>query len=420
MGRSLRDLGRHVSDQQDARAVLDREAGLARLLATKVPPAHTRRRRSVVALGLAAALLACAALVLVLRAARPLGFDVGDSTRGAIGAWIPAPAGRDLPLVFSDGSRLVLRPGGRARVSALRADGADVALERGTFDVAVVHRDGARWSIIAGPFTIRVVGTRFEVGWDPDAERLFVVLHEGAVTVSGPVVGDARLVRAGERLDVVAGRGALELRAPPEPAVEQTVSVVVTPAPSVVDGAPLHPGPEQPAPPVHRPRALSASLRPPVSTWRALALEGRYEEATVAAQHEGLQTICATASAPDLSILGDAARLGGAPEHAIEVFQVLRARFAGSSEATTAAFVLGRITQDQTKDARTAAAWFERYLSEAPRGAFGAEAAGRLVEALDQAGDRVAARRAAERYLELYPGGPHAALAKRVVDRATP
>jgi hypothetical protein len=46
------------------------------------------------------------------------------------------------------------------------------------------------------------------------------------------------------------------------------------------------------------------------------------------------------------------------------------------------------------------------------------EATGRLMEAMDRAGDHEGARRIARRYLGAYPNGPHAEQAKRVLDAA--
>src|SRR5262249_29419737 len=113
----------------------------------------------------------------------------------------------------------------------------------------------------------------------------------------------------------------------------------------------------------------------------------------------------------------DAARLGGSPGRAVQALSALRARFPGSAEAASAAFILGRIAQDQSRDSAGAAGWFSRYLAEQPGGPFAADALGRVVEAADKQGDEAGARRAAERYLAAYPNGPHAGYASRVLAR---
>jgi TolA-binding protein len=91
----------------------------------------------------------------------------------------------------------------------------------------------------------------------------------------------------------------------------------------------------------------------------------------------------------------------------------------GSPDAAAAAFILGRIAQDQSRDYAGAASWYARYLSEQPGGEFAADAAGRLVEAEDRRGDEASARRAADRYLAAYPNGSHAAYAKGVLARGS-
>ena len=432
MGQSeqpLSSLGRRIAELQDQApaARLDLERGRARLLRIDLPggaPSSTRARLAA-ALAAAALLLVALIAVLVVRPRDPLRFDMGTTERGIAGEWIAAPPAAELPIRFSDGSLLRLAPGGRARVASVDADGAEIALERGAIDFSVVHREHTRWTVRIGPFQIHVVGTRFEASWDPVTEQLGVALHEGAITVSGPVVGDARAVRAGERLTVSFAKGTLEVgsilgSSPP-----------AVPAPSLVaTGAPLEPSsvpaasvpPPEPAAPRARASVEGSATPPPpplrdTPDWRALALDARYKEALAAAELAGFDAICGAASASDLRALGDAARLGGSPARAGQAFAALRKRFPGSPEAAAAAFILGRIAQDQSKDYARAAEWFTRYLSEQPQGELADEAMGRLVEAEDKMGDEAGARRAAQRYLAAYPGGSHATYARSVLAR---
>ncbi|WP_155798218.1 tetratricopeptide repeat protein, partial [Sorangium cellulosum] len=171
-------------------------------------------------------------------------------------------------------------------------------------------------------------------------------------------------------------------------------------------------------PPGHAGAETPLPTAPETPRWRALALDARYKDALAAAEREGFDALCAAAGAGDLHALGDAARLGGSSARAIQAFTALRRRFPGTPEAAAAAFLLGRIAQDQSNDPAGAARWFTRYLSELPGGAFAADAAGRLVEAEDRRGDEEGARRAAERYLAAYPNGSHAPYARRLLARA--
>ncbi len=441
--RSVTDLAQRVGAMQDeARgARLDRERGLARLLAADLDGAAGRDAargraptlsvRLVTALA-AAVVIASIALVIGLRPRASLGFELGTIDAGVVGEWIAAPPAAELPIRFSDGSRLRLAPGGRARVASVSATGAEIALERGALDLEVVHRDHTSWLVRVGPFQIHVIGTRFETSWDPVTEQFGVALREGAITVSGPFVGEARAVHAGERLTISTAKntietGAIDARAEPPPIL--TAPVVQAPVPAPSGAVPVAPSP--PARVVELEPALprgstssdvAAAIAPPAPDppgWAALALDAKYKDALAAAEREGFDAICSRASARDLHALGDAARLGGSAARSAQAFNTLRARFPGSPDAAAAAFILGRIAQDQGHDYAGAAAWYTRYLSEQPGGAFAADAAGRLVEVEDRMGDAVAAQRAAKRYLAAYPKGSHAAFAESVIARGS-
>ncbi|WP_437781030.1 FecR domain-containing protein [Sorangium sp. So ce1097] len=474
--RSLTALGRRVAAMQDRApaARLDLERGRARLMEAELPgrrwgggagegaasgarlraPGRGGGRRAAAWLAAAALVLSAVAVVIAVRPGAPLRFELGATEVGVVGAWIAAPTAAGLPIRFSDGSLLRLAPGGRARVASVDANGAEIALERGALDVAVVHREGARWRVRVGPFQVHVIGTQFETRWDPVTERFEVTLREGAITVSGPVVGEARAIRAGERMVVSPGTNVLEV-APAAttlgsgstsvgstsvgstsvgpgstPVGSTSVGPGSTPVGSTSVGSTHPPGPsttlrplhDKATPPISHAGAEGSPAPPPaavpeVPRWRALALDARYKDALAAAEREGFDALCAAASAGDLHALGDAARLGGSTARAVQAFTALRRRFPGSPEAASAAFLLGRIAQDQSNDLAGAARWFTRYLSEHPGGAFAADAAGRLVEAEDRRGDEAGARRAAERYLAAHPSGSHAAYARRLLAR---
>jgi TolA-binding protein len=434
--RSVTDLARRVAELQDRapEAKLDRERGRARLLAADLGAAtrdgSARRRGAslsmrVVAALAAALVVASIAIGFAVRPRASMGFELGTIAPGVVGEWIAAPPSAELPIRFSDGSLLRLAPGGRARVASVAANGAEIALERGSLDLAVVHRDQTRWLVRVGPFQIHVVGTRFETSWDPVTEQFSVALREGAITVSGPVVGDARVVRAGERLTVSTATssvevGSIEARVEPLPSLEAPSAVLPS---ALASSAPSAPARTVDLDPV-TPRATTSSDAPgPIPReapgWAALARDAKYKDALAAAEREGFDTICTTASARDLHALADAARLGGSSARAAQAFNTLRARFPGSPDAAAAAFILGRIAQDQSHDYAGAAGWYTRYLGEQPGGAFAADAAGRLVEVEDKMGDESGARRAAARYLAAYPKGAHAAYATSVIERGS-
>jgi len=265
--------------------------------------------------------------------------------------------------------------------------------------VAVVHRDASSWHVAAGPFTVLVTGTKFDVRWSTREQTLSLELHEGSVTVLGPSLGPSgRHVLSGDSLHVSVAQKHEDV---PTPAPTASSEMAGTPAPS--EDSEKAPGGDS-----------NGGAR---GSWRQLALDGHYADALAAAEAEGFDAACRHASASDLCLLGDTARFAGSKRRAEQAFQMVRARFAGSHEAAMSAFGLGRIAYDEHRSYRDAARWFQTYLREEPSGAFARLAAGRLIESDSAAGDIEAAHTAATAYLGKYPAGPHAGLARNILNR---
>ena len=145
-------------------------------------------------------------------------------------------------LSFSDGTRVDLQDGARARIAAVDAHGARLAIENGHAALSVAPLPNAAWYVDAGPFVIQVSGTQFDVDWSSYDDTLSVDLHEGALVVSGPPAPGGVLLRAGQRLTAHEGRLSIE-------ALETAVQAAETP-PAVDAEALPEPDPtlEQPAP----------------------------------------------------------------------------------------------------------------------------------------------------------------------------
>ncbi len=174
-----------------------------------------------------------------------------------------------------------------------------------------------------------------------------------------------------------------------------------------------------PSTPTGIPTAPSTPIAPPAPppTWRELLALHRYAEAFDVADAVGLSSICASADVATLMDLSDAARFTGHGDRAKLVLQEVRRRFAGDERASTAAFDLGRLAFDDESAYADAARWFDLYLTERPAGPLAREASGRRMEALERGGDHAAAKRAAARYLEAFPAGPHAEVARSIAAR---
>jgi transmembrane sensor len=309
-----------------------------------------------------AAIAVLAITAVVLQAwPRPISFVTADGERST-GDVLDAGEHQPLRVEFSEGSVMLLHEGSSARVLETREAGARVLLENGVADVSIVRRRGpaTRWRFEAGPFQVLVKGTQFELGWQPAAQALSLTMKTGSVELSGSCLPAPRLVERGASLRVSCAKSA-----PPAPAAP---SVAAEPSESAQPTAPP---------------SFDAS--------------------------------CETASKGELVAWANRERLAGSVARARTALLALRRRFPGSSEAGTAAFTLGRMAFDQRAHYAEAARWFSAYLAEQPRGPLMGDAAGRLLEAHERAGNRAAAGAAAKAYLRRFPDGPYAGQARRIL-----
>jgi transmembrane sensor len=404
----LSSLGRSLADEQDALLSRQDLSGVERRVIehAAVTRRHTGTRRWTWAL--AAAAMASGGLGLGFwHAHRPLSFEVDQPAQSAsgsagIGTWVSAPETGAVPVRFSDGSRVVLAAGARARITQVDRQGVGIVVERGRLGFSVMHRQATRWSIATGPFAVTVTGTEFDLGWLPETETLEVAVRQGSVVVTGCQYGGGRPVgtnevlrtRCGDTLSVTTTQ-----RAEPEGSTESaapSAQASVEPGSGTLDRSP------QPA----------ATTAP---TWQLMARGGHYRAAFDVASRAGFESECARVTAPDLALLMDVARYAGHVDRAEQAARTLRSRFAGKPQAALAAFTLGRIAFDRASDYGDAARWFRVYLGEQPAGALAREAEGRLMESLSRSGQTSQARQVAREYLERYPEGPHARVARQLI-----
>jgi hypothetical protein len=278
-------------------------------------------------------------------------------------------------------------------------DGAEVFLDNGRLEAHVVHAGTTLWLVHAGPYRVRVTGTRFALGWS--AGRFEVALFEGAVVIDGAVLGAGVPLAAGHRLTVDGGIVRTELL--PEAEVDPSPSATPTPAPP--------PGASDVSAPRSRPEESG--------DWQALAKQGAYDAAFAAARRLGWARLCHRLDARPLLMLGDVARYTDAGGPAREAFEALVTRFPHDQLAADAVFSLGRLAFESGEPDR-AARWFQRYVDGWPQGALADQAAGRLLECAVAMHDAEAARGAARAYLARAPGGPHADRARKILRDGAP
>lgn len=419
----LGSLGEKVAESFEQESAA-RQQAIARaermfLMSTRLPVSDRGRQR-VWALSLVAACLVFALGFVVLRPRQQLAFTV-DGSAGQAQTWLAAPAARSVLVKFSDGTQLLVDPLSRARVVDTDAHGASIALENGSLSANVVHTSHSAWQLIAGPFAVRVTGTRFDLRWDSASQRFSISVQEGSVGVAGSIVGAERAVRAGETLVASVAESRFDLINGAQRLALQTGEVAAAPP---IDGPAF--GDPALAPSASGPAARAPSDAPEVSSaevpgkdaaggWRELAKQGDLRQAFAAADAHGFQSVCDSATAAELLLLGDAARVSGRADRATEALFTLRRRFPRDPRRAAAAFALGKVAFDQRHAYAQAAEWFSTCVREQPNGPLVREAWGRQIEALRNSGDGAGAQRTAREYLARYPDGPHADIARSVL-----
>jgi transmembrane sensor len=347
---------------------------------TSRPPRADRRPLGLALCALGGAAAVAAALGFVERDRGPLHLADGHP----IAMVTAPPSGARLSL--SDGSSIELSAG--ARFEPVESSGSTflAILQRG--DAAFDVRPGGprRWQIECGLATVEVVGTRFRCERRSDALRVSV--QRGVVLVRGERVPDrVRRLSADESLEI----------AEPAPAPAAATAAAAEP-----DSSLSQPGGDRVGERGDHPAAASVS-------WRELAGRGRHREAFDTLGARGLRRESARLGVADLLALADVARLSGHPADAVAPLERILSAFAGDPQAPLAAFTLARIDLDELARPRQAAAALERALALGTPQSLREDARARLVEAYGQAGDRAAARRAAEAYTHEFPAGRHAA-----------
>jgi len=388
-------------------------------------------RRLLVALACAGAVAGAVALGLPRLArgpgpsdAQPLTFVVEGGAIGD-GGYVLSETPSGARVRFSEGTEVHLLPGARGRLGRVDATGARFAIEQGAAEVSVTPRPGARWLVDAGPFLITVRGTVFTAAWDAGGERLDIDMKKGRVSVTGPVAEGEVSVRAGQHLAVNVPRKEVVLR---EGEARVPASDGVTSSGDDGGGASGWAARGTSPPPAHAPVERDrggSSAEPGVRgrlgdrgrSWTAWLAAGELDRVLADAERRGVGTVLAQAPEAELAALADAARYRRRGELARRALLAERARFPRSSRARDAAFLLGRIEEDRSGGGPRALEWYDRYLEEAPTGAFASEALGRKMTATDRTRGVEPTRAVAREYLRRFPEGSYANAARAFVER---
>lgn len=405
---------------------------------------RTLRRRSaglVWGLGIGVATAAVVLSLLTFRGRNSsLTFDVVNGTVGS-GGYVRANLSGKTAVRFSDGSSLTLDPGTGARVGDFDAHGGRVLLESGRARVQVTPLPHANWTVDAGPYSVHVIGTEFDIRWLASEEVLDVHLLKGAIVVRGPLARDGLSMEAGAHLFANVRKGEIHLDDQPASLPEAAPVVpahepAVAPAPPVAPAAPAPPAPAASvaaAPAAHAVRPVAAPPAPrsrttafasprssswPETGWSPRLARGDFQGILGDAEQRGLRTVFETAPPSNLTVLADAARFARRTDIARGALLAERHRFPGSSQGREAAFFLGGLSEDEPGSTamKTALDWYERYLQESPNGPFVRPVLGRRMVLVQKLRGTAAARPLATEYLQRFADGPYAASARKLLE----
>ncbi len=408
------------------------EAGRARLVSAmgsriaKGRGAEGRGRRGVWIGSLVAVVAVAAALLFALLPPRPMRFAVeGGTTQRSDHGLVVSEGDREAVATFSDGSVVKFAPGASGRIDDVGAKGARVVLAAGRVHLDIVHRAGTTWSVEAGPYVVRVTGTEFDVEWSPTTGALSVVMQRGSVRAEGPFASNGVTLEAGYELHASREGEVRIARTAEGPVAEATSARREPEAPAPTASESALPAPSESALSLAETSASAApaasgrptgspDAKPRGASWPELVSEGRYGEVVRAARERGLESVARTAPLSDLVALGDAARYEKDSEAARATLEAERKRFGTSSAGKTATFLLGRMAEDSDGDPARAIALYDEYL--AAGGPFSQEALGRKMMAVKRSRGEGAARPVAQVYLDRYPEGSYAKVARAMLE----
>ena len=317
----------------------------------------SRQRRTLLAASLVA-VAAAAAVTFLLTATLRERAPLAHGTPSAL------PAAKNPKTTFADGSVARVADGAELVVKSATAERVESVLVSGAADFEVTKNPGRQFVVVAGPVSVRVVGTRFRV--EHNAERTRVSVSEGKVEVQE---GEARsYLEAGE------SRFFPSLVPPPEPL-----------APNAAAGA--------------RQRFLE------------LARGGQFKAAY---QVMSQSPSAVGSSAEDLLLAADAARNSGHPEQAVGFLRRVTGEHGADSRAPLAAFTLGRVLLSQLSRPGEAAEAFALTRRLRPAGGLAEDALAREAEARAASGASGRARSLASEYLTAHPQGKHVMTMQRL------
>jgi hypothetical protein len=412
-------LATSLGEGPGAETLAAQRARLVEAASTAVVESTWSSKRRAAGITLAFAVAALALVVLGVRwlHPRPALHATWNGATVVAPSVFEAATSRPQSLEFSEGSQILLEPDTRASLSRLSAKNADLTLDEGHILASIHKHTGITWTFAAGPYRVRVIGTRFTIDWDAERHQLRVAVREGRVKVSGgDLPGEGVVLDAGALLERGAERAHLEGSGLPASPAESAVAVPSEPSKPAASGntAP-HLAPKGTVETGNTTGEPTSNDNPALPTWNTLAKQGKYKEALALAEKLGFDSLTNSLGEDDLLLLANAARYGGDASRAHLAQLKVRERFAGHRSAALAAFYLARSALDVEHRPESAIRWFETFLSESPRGDLAALARANLMSLWLNMGQREKARSVAQDYLHYHPDGAQSVQARSLV-----
>jgi TolA-binding protein len=134
------------------------------------------------------------------------------------------------------------------------------------------------------------------------------------------------------------------------------------------------------------------------------------------ADRYGRAGVLERADSDDLWAVANAARYAGRYLLAEQALSAHRRRFASSDRSREAAFLLGRLHEQDRYGPDESLGWYDRFLVEARGGAGVSDALGRRMTLLQRWKRHTEALAVAREYLRRFPGGTYAPAARALVE----
>jgi hypothetical protein len=346
---------------------------------------------------------------------KPIEYRVAGSAMPApIGKYVAPLPKQPLALRFSEGSVVELEPGARARVARTTTHGATVLIETGGANVNVVHRPATDWTILAGPYTVHVTGTAFNLDFEASSQRFELKMQSGVVSVEGPGLSHPVEVRRDQKFVHYVGDPNFERRESDDAADSVPAKEAAGTATSDMNPSDVSPTDSTVLRKANAATGDNSTTKESSrSGWAADVARGEYAAVLRKAKEKGWTQVLEESNTADLMAVANAARFLGRTDSSREALDALRRRFKGTFAAQSATYLLGRLVEPTSS--KEAVSWYLQYEREAPNGPLVAEAAGRRLLLLQAAGDRSGTERLAREYVSRFPDGPYAGVARKIV-----